>query len=383
MVLDHEFPPDIRVENEIEALTEQGHRVHIACFTMKGLPVEDTYQNAKIHRKPISKFIHKTSVGALRFPFYFNFWRSFLDNLNKNIKFEAIHIHDLPLAKVGYEISEKYNLKFVLDLHENWPALLDIATHTNTFLGKILSNTNEWKKYEIKYCNLANSVIVVVDEAKQRLEDLGIDAQKISVVSNTLNVKHFTLTNETPNNRYFKLLYAGGINRHRGLQYVIKGLKYLKHEAKEVRLQILGTGSYLDELKELAKKEDVGSMVEFAGWKPYNEMIKYVGKADVCLIPHVKNDHTDSTIPHKLFQYMYAGKPIIASNCAPIERIINVTESGLVYPYDDPEVFAQMVKKLLNETEDYDNFAKSGKANVLKDYTWDIDSKSLNSIYCG
>ena len=36
MVLDHEFPPDIRVENEIASLHNAGHEIHVACYTMKG-----------------------------------------------------------------------------------------------------------------------------------------------------------------------------------------------------------------------------------------------------------------------------------------------------------------------------------------------------------
>ncbi len=40
MVLDHEFPPDVRVENEIEALLEADHQVHIACYTMKKQPID-------------------------------------------------------------------------------------------------------------------------------------------------------------------------------------------------------------------------------------------------------------------------------------------------------------------------------------------------------
>lgn len=383
MVLDHEFPPDIRVENEIESLVKNGHEVHVACYTMVGAISEGNHLGATIHRKQISKLIHKTSVGALKFPFYFNFWRSFVDEIAKKINFDAIHIHDLPLAKVGYEFSQKYNTKFTLDLHENWPALLDIATHTNTFLGKLLSNTAQWKQYELKYCNLADNVIVVVDEAKERLTGLGVKSDKITVVSNTLNTKHFDLTNEKPDPNFFTLLYAGGINKHRGLQYVIKGLAHLKDCSKTVRLQILGTGSYLEYLKKLAIDENVESMVDFTGWKPYKEMIKYVGRADICLIPHVKNDHTDSTIPHKLFQYMYASKPIIASNCLPIKRIVEDTKSGLIYKFDDPSEFASEVKTLLEYNERFNLLALSGKKNVIKNYIWDMDSTLLNNIYSG
>ncbi len=379
MILDHEFPPDIRVENEIEALTSQGHHIHVACYTLTKRTTEEKNNSVTIHRKKISELVYKSSVGALKFPFYFNFWRKFLHQLFSDNKFDAIHVHDLPMAKIGYEFTSKYNIPFILDLHENWPALLNISTHTKSFLGKLLSSKSQWEKYEIEYCTKADYIIVVVEEAKTRLIKLGIDPDKIKVVSNTLNFNHFELPTTKPDEKYFSMLYAGGITKHRGLQYVIKGLKHIKKTDKTIRMWILGSGSYTDYLKELSIEEGVEEQVIFTGWKSYKEMQEYFGKADVCLIPHLKSDHTDSTIPHKLFQYMYAGKPIIASDCAPIERIVNETKSGLIYRYDNPKEFAEKVAFYIARKNK--NPLEKGKQAVKEKYNWTKDSQILTSIY--
>lgn len=379
MILDHEFPPDIRVENEIEALTSKGHHIHIACYTFSDANAEERTNSVSIHRKKISKFIYKSSVGVLKFPFYFNFWRTYLNQLFIKNKFDAIHVHDLPLASIGYEFASKYNIPFTLDLHENWPALLNISTHTKSFLGKLLSSDSQWKKYEIEYCKKADHVIVVVNEAKTRLIKLGINPDKIKVVSNTLNFSHFELPTTQPDDNFFSMLYAGGITKHRGLQYVIKGMKHIRETDKAIRLWVLGSGSYTEHLKELAKSEGVEEQVLFPGWKSYKEMQEYFGKADVCLIPHVKSDHTDSTIPHKLFQYMYAGKPIIVSDCAPIERIVNETKSGLIYRYDNPKEFAEKVNVFIDRKNEYS--AERGTHAVNEKYNWTKDSQILTSIY--
>lgn len=382
MILDHEFPPDIRVENEIQSLNEAGHQVHIACFTKKGKNELEITNNCVIHRKPISEFIHKTSVGALMFPIYFNFWRGFLKIIFQKESFNAIHVHDLPMAQVGYEFAQKHNIKLTLDLHENWPALLRVATHTQSFFGKLLSKNKQWEEYEKKYCQLADNIIVVVDEAKARLESLGIASKKIIVVSNTLNLDGFEIPETKPDNEFITLLYAGGINKHRGLQYVIKGLKHLKGLNKELRVWILGTGSYVENLKILAKDEGVENQVKFEGWKNYQEMQTYFGKSNICLIPHVKNDHTDSTIPHKIFQYMYAGKPMLVSDCAPIKRIIEETDAGLVYSYDKPKEFAQKLEQLLVENKYFSKeFIVANQNRVKDNYNWKKESEILNLIY--
>lgn len=382
MILDHEFPPDIRVENEIQSLFEAGNQVHIACFTKQKRQKFELANNCIIHRKQISEFIHKTSVGALRFPFYYNFWRKFLKELFDENNFDAIHVHDLPMAKVGFEFAKINDIKLTLDLHENWPALLRVATHTQSFFGKLLSVNSQWEAYEKKYCQLANNVIVVVDEAKERLASIGVENNKIEVVSNTLNINDFEIPESIPNPEYITLLYAGGINKHRGLQYVIKGVKHVNGLPKKIRIWILGTGSYVDDLKKLAKEEGVDNQVFFEGWKNYKEMQSYFGKSNICLIPHVKNDHTDSTIPHKIFQYMYAGKPMLVSDCAPIKRIVEETNSGLVYKFDDPKAFANSLKKLV-ESEQYfsEEFISKNQTKVINDFNWTLEAQKLNSIY--
>ncbi|MCD6178470.1 MAG: glycosyltransferase family 4 protein [Bacteroidales bacterium] len=381
MVLDHEFPPDIRVENEIEALTASGNEVHIACYTRENRKSVDIFQEAVIHRKVISTFHYKSSIACLKFPFYFNFWRSFITELFKDNSFEAIHIHDLPLAKVGYEFSQKHNIPFILDLHENWPAMLRMATHTQTFLGKLLSTNKQWESYELKCSKKATQVIVVVEEAKDRLVKRGISGDKISVVSNTLNFNHFSSPKTKPDTDFITLMYAGGITKHRGLQFVIEGLKFLTDLSKPIRLWILGEGSYVQELKKMASDYGVEKQVVFAGWKEFEEMQSYLGKSDICLIPHIKSDHTDSTIPHKLFQYMYSRKPIIASNCFPIERILEETKSGLVYPFNDALKFANSVRQLIEEPLHTKKMQQNGIQAVKEKYNWLTDARVLQNIY--
>ena len=92
MLLDHPFPPDTRVENEMKSLTEAGHEVHIACFQKDNEPLLENSALGIIHRKPISKFVFKSSVGALKFPFYFNYWKRFVDELFAIEQFDAVHV---------------------------------------------------------------------------------------------------------------------------------------------------------------------------------------------------------------------------------------------------------------------------------------------------
>lgn len=377
MVLDHEFPTDVRVENEAVALINAGHEVHLACYTQKSKEAYEVFKGIHVHRVQISSLLYKLSVAALTLPFYFNFWEKFLIRIIEQNAIEAIHIHDLPLAKVGKRLKDRFNLKLVIDLHENWPALLSVSTHTNTFLGRILSPISLWKQYEKRILKYSDRVIVVVQEAKDRIEKLGVERNRIEVVSNTLNEEEFGLPNLNPDPNHFTIYYAGGINFHRGLQTVIRAIATIRDKLPIVRFRIAGFGSYQPYLIELVKELGIEKHVEFLGYLPLKEVAINLAKADVAVIPHLKTDHTDSTIPHKLFQYMYINKPIIASNCAPIQRIINETGSGLVFESGSVTDLAEKILLLANG----EVAIAPAREWVEKKYNWQQDAKELVKTY--
>ena len=384
MLLDHPFPPDTRVENEMKSLTEAGYEVHLACFQKDKEPLLEKTANGVIHRKPVSKFIYKSSVGVLKFPFYFNYWRRYVNELFANERFDAIHVHDLPLAKVGYEAKCKYGVPFVLDLHENWPVLLQLSKHTNTFLGKLLSSNAQWIDYEKKMCGLADKIIVVVDEAKGRINGLGVALDKIEVVSNTLDMNQFDpIERKEFKTDKFRMLYVGGINYHRGIQYVIQAISLLKKKGIEVHFDLVGDGSYLADIKQLINELKVQDNVTVHGYKHYTQICDIYESAHVALIPHVKSGHTDNTIPHKIFQYLYAGIPMIVSNCNPLVRIVNETESGVSYPYDSPEALADIISRFYTHPELLDNYIHHGRQAVIDKYNWKVDGARLVKLYEG
>jgi glycosyltransferase involved in cell wall biosynthesis len=379
MILDREFPPDIRVENEIETLSEAGHEIHLACFTRENRPEYELAENCHIHRRSISKLLYKSSVAALTFPLYFRFWERYITRLIQEFSFHAIHVHDLPLVKVGAEISRKYNIPLTADLHENWPAYLRISKHTKTPLGRLLSPNRKWIKYEQKILHQTDQIIVVVDEARSRLTKLGLDPARVHVVSNTLNLKHFSLSETPATDSDTILFYAGGLTYHRGIQVVLQALAMVKDTNPELKCWILGEGSYKTRLQQISSELDLEDRVIFHGWKPYGEMIQMLARSDYALIPHLKSDHTDSTIPHKLFQYMYARKPVISSNCIPIERIISSTNSGYIYPSGRSEDLASIFQNLSEEFKE--KLGINGARWVQQKYNWARDSTVLLEIY--
>ena len=381
MVLESEFPPDVRVENEMLALSEAGHEVHLTCSTRKNRPQNEVFGKAVIHRKTITSFIYKSSVGCLKFPFYFNFWRSFIFNLCANEKFDVIHIHDLPLSKVGVEVKRRFNIPLIIDLHENWPALIKTATHTRTFLGRLLSSNKQWIEYERKMLPEADKVITIIEEARDRVIGLGIEPGKICMVSNTINFENLSITAKKKEPTAFTIFYGGAINKHRGLQIVLKAIKICVANNIDVRLWIVGNGSFRKELEELSETLNIKSHVCFFGHKPFHEMLEILAKSDIAIIPHLRTDNNDASSPNKLYQYMYLNKPIVSSDCTSLKRIINETHTGFIYKNDSAGDLASLIGKLHKDRSLLDAISDNGRKAVMAKYNWNVDKERLIKAY--
>ncbi len=383
MVLESDFPPDIRVENEIACLHKLGHRITIACLSLKKdrATEEDTYFG-KIIRKKISTFKRKTSVAALKFPFYFHFWKRYLSEVLKSEQFDALHIHDLPLSKVGEVMQKKHGIPLVVDLHENWPAMLKDAKHTNTFLGKLLSSNSQWEKYESSVLHAADAIITVVEEMKERILKFRLNSDRIFVIPNYMNLEsEEKQLLPVSSSRGRKLLYAGGINQERGLQVAIQGMALLPEGYDDVSLIIAGFGSYENDLKQLTNKLDLPSnKVRFLGKKTQTEIFDLMKECDIMLIPHLRSIQTDNSSPNKLFQYMYYGKPVLCSDCRSLKRIVNKEKVGVIYENDNPNDFVSKLIELINTNAE--NFmGKNGVDAVQNRYNWGENIQVLDKLY--
>ena len=78
------------------------------------------------------------------------------------------------------------------------------------------------------------------------------------------------------------------------------------------------SSSYLTQIEKLI--EDLGVKEEVKITSQNSDQFYNILQADLCCVPHNSNPHTDSTIPHKLFQYMIAKRPILVSSSAPLQR---------------------------------------------------------------
>jgi glycosyltransferase involved in cell wall biosynthesis len=386
LLIGHDFPPDIRVEKETRALLAAGHQVIVVCENRNDRPRKEQLDGVQILRLPRDpSWVRQVNRAQLFVLLHSPRWERAITEIVQMEQPEALHVHDLAFVGPGLRIARKSGLPLVADLHENYPALLQIrySEKKRNPVDRFIFNPKRFARYESRVLPRCDNVIVVVEEAASRVRDLGVRADKIVIVGNTADIDAADRLSEQvlelPGSE-MKFLYVGGFGTHRGLDVVIKAMPRILRQIPSALFVVVGDGDDRSSLEQLAQDLGIAHNVRFEGKQPFSSIYTYIAQCDVCLVPHVANPHTNSTMPHKLFQYMHLKKPVIVSNAIPLARVVRETEAGLIFESGNPDSFAQCVFKL-QAPELRRRLGQNGYRSVAATYNWRIDAQRLVELY--
>jgi len=381
MVLQSEFPPDIRIEKEAKTLIQHGYDVHLLCNSYSDRQyVTEECNGIKVHRLPgISKLEKINKIVNIPFPGNPR-WIKFIKKYIRRIKPDVLHVHDLPLMITAIRLGRKYGIPVVFDRHEDYPEALRMWNQKG-ILAKTIKHPSIITKIEKYSIRQADHIIVVVDEAKEKLIDMGTQENKVSVVSNTVDESDYLEPEKQEEDQLMTIVYTGTFSPSRGLETAVEGMAEIKTMLPGSRLVLVGDGadkSVKRNLKERAHELNLENDVVFTGWSSRDVMWGYIRKASVCIVPQPSHPFTDNTIPHKLFEYMLYGKPVVVSDAKPLKRIVEECQCGAVFKSKSPKSFAQAVMQCYENKEVY---GKNGKVAVKRKYNWGSDADVLLSVY--
>jgi glycosyltransferase involved in cell wall biosynthesis len=221
---------------------------------------------------------------------------------------------------------------------------------------------------------------VVVEESARRLRQLGVPAGRISVVSNTPQLRTLGAIAARAGREALPgllLVYTGFLQDARGLEVVVDAVALLLARGVNARFRIVGDGPYRPRLARRVAAKRLQDAVEFTGWVAHAEVVRHVREADIGVIPHPKNDHTDTTVPNKLFDYMACAKPVVVSDAAPMERIVREASCGLVFRAGDAESLAQAIARMAQDPAGLEQMGRWGAEAVRRRFHWERDAQVL------
>ena len=179
--------------------------------------------------------------------------------------------------------------------------------------------------------------------------------------------------------RHHKLIYVGGISEIRGIYETIEALSQLPDDT-DCQLLLLGKFSPLS-LRFDLEKHNGWRRVEYMGWCDRNNMIQHMRLVRAGLVLfHPEVDHREA-IPNKLFEYMAAGLPIIASDFPKWQQIIHELNCGLVVNPLDPMAIVSAIQYILDHPKVAQTMGENGRNAVIEKFNWSNEARNLLKLY--
>ena len=379
------FPPAIRVVKEGLSLVDAGYQCAVICPPIEDRPEQEVWRGISIYRPESLRRAAKVGDKIIFHTMFFSpAWFKAISEVIAEYNPDVIHVHDIWLARTAF-LARK-DQKVVIDLHENMPAA--VVEYRKSFRGLfkwfyvVFHTHNRVARYERALLAKSDKVFVVVEEALRRVlhEHPYLTCKRVVSIEN-LESKQFLNYNiemiDVIDKNYFSVLYIGGLGPHRGIDTVILAMRYIKKWGLNVKFYLVGAKEsvYLTMLKDLVNKTDVASHVTIIGWVPANMVLSYIFSASVGTVPHHTNPHTDNTIPHKLYQYMIAKKPVLVSSSDPLARTVLAAKAGAIFKAGDAIDCANKIKDMYDNPSLLSKYATNGFNYVMKDgHNWENES---------
>lgn len=172
------------------------------------------------------------------------------------------------------------------------------------------------------------------------------------------------------------ILQGSGINRDRGAEEAVMALQYMK----ETKLVLLGGGDVVKELEQLASSCGVSDKVIFLPRMPYEEMMKHTAACDLGLtFDKDTNINYRFSLPNKIFDYIRAGIPVMASRLPEVEKIVTGYGVGWFISCHEPEIMAKEIHAALHDEESIDRCRKNLQL-AAADLTWENELKKYPKL---
>lgn len=288
------------------------------------------------------------------------------------------HFHDPELLLVARKLKRKVKNEITItyDMHEHIPAAIKTKQWIPTIIRKPLAKLIT--VIEKKLMRNCDTVIFAEKSYKDNYEELLL--QKVDV----LNYPVFDNTNwKKQKQDCLTLVYVGVLTEQRGIYNMLELAVALKAKMNgNFRMNIIGP-IFTDEatLNAFIQKHQLEENVTLYGRMQYKDIWNFYQQADIglCLLhPTPNNLNSHST---KLFEYMAAELPIIATDFPDFIDILTTNNCGKTGDIFNAEVLADLVLEMDADKKMLEDMGRNGRVAFDKFYNWKNEEKKLIAIY--
>jgi glycosyltransferase involved in cell wall biosynthesis len=306
-----------------------------------------------------------------------NWWR--ILRIAVRERAELYHLHDPELLPLGVLIKVLTGRPTIYDVHENYPQDILTKEWIPGPLRQLVSAI--FRVFEDQAVKLMDGVVVVNRHLERRFGH----KTRVATVRNYSRLEPF-LESEGRTNRddsrtapYF--IYAGRVSDDRGIDECLRALESLGDTG--ARLLCAGRIGHVsnEALRGLLQDRQPDEFFKYLGLLPYEEIPGLFREALAGLLCFQPTPNNLLGTPNKLFEYMSAGIPVIASDFPFIREVVEHADCGLLVQPDDIGQISSAMAHILHHPEEAARMGENGFRAARERYNWRLEEKKLLSLY--
>jgi glycosyltransferase involved in cell wall biosynthesis len=286
--------------------------------------------------------------------------RLFLYLMSTNV--DLIFANDLDTLPAAYFAAKLRKKKLIFDTHELFSEVPELVDRPMTKLF--------WKKTEDYILpKLSHALTVCQSIATHYNREY---KKNMKVVRNAPNytVRDLTKKISFPGKKI--IIYQGALNVGRGLEWVLDAMPLIEN----AMLVIIGDGDIKQKLESQAKALKIENKTQFLGKISAEKLHEYTSSADIglCLLEN-KGLNYFYALPNRIFDYIHAGVPVLATRFPEITAIVETYNTGTLIDHYEPQYLAKTINDMLANPMNTDHFEV-----VAKELCWEMEEKVLISV---
>jgi glycosyltransferase involved in cell wall biosynthesis len=364
----------IRILRMAEALAARGHDVQVATYHLGSGPVA---ADVRVHRIGVIRSYQRLSPG----PTYWKLLRvdpplaRLLRRLLHDSPFDVIHAHHYEGLLVAAAARRGLPVPLVYDAHtllmSELPYYqLGLPESVKRALGRWMDG---WMP------DLAEHTVCVTDTIRDKLvQKAGMDPQRLSVITNGVEVEHFGAAASLAAARHDGrlLIFTGNLAEYQGIDLLLRALHEVVPRYDGLRLRI-ATDSSFEPYEALARELEIRDRIEIVAAPPFPELPRLLAGADIAVNPRVDCDG----VPVKLLNYMAASLPVVSFDSSAPGVVHGST--GWLAESGNIKAFADGIAALLDDRARAVGIGRAAREYVVKHCSWSVAAERCEELYRG
>jgi glycosyltransferase involved in cell wall biosynthesis len=292
--------------------------------------------------------------------------------LARRLDADVYHFHDPELMWVAWAL-RRHGKKTVYDIHEDLPRQVLSKPYLPRWSRRAVSCLTEW--LEPRGARRCSALVAAEPVIARRFHEVG---PRLALVQNFPLVEELRSAIPAPwRDRDPAVAYVGGITQIRGATQMVEAMDLVE---APVRLALAGTFAP-EGLRTALRRSKGWSRVDAVGYLDRPAVASLLGRVRAGLVVLRPEPKYIEAQPTKLFEYMAASLPVIASDFPGWREIVERVGCGFLVDPMDPAAIARAIDDIMSHPCEAEAMGRRGRQAIEREYNWGPEEAKLLALY--